>query len=292
MPDEHIIGSGLTDQELKVANFWVRNRFLLKRIGYGALATLGGLCWIFVLWSLLDAYAISYPRESRIPRRIIQNQLAVDGLTASAPKQITPSQTYVFQAPENRLDFLVEIMNPNQTWWAEFDYSFDNGGERTPTRKSYILPSAKRYITELGFVSANRNRTGRLIVENIQWHRVDPAAVERDYNAFVASRVQFDIEDPTYTRDLTVGTQIVGQSKFTLTNESAYGYWNPQITVVLFRGSTPVAATTIQRSDIRAGERVPMTVNWFENLAGVSKSDIRVDVNVLDPAAYLPSSGI
>lgn len=292
MPDEHVIGSGLTDQELKVANFWVRNRYLLRRIGYWILGVIGGLSWLFVLWSLLDAYAISYPRESRIPRRILQNQLAVDGLTASAPKQITPSQTYVFQAPDNRLDFLVEIMNPNTTWWAEFDYAFDNAGERTPTRKGYILPSSKRYITELGYASTNRARSGRLIVENIQWHRIDPSAVGRDYAAFSSNRLQFRIDDPTYTRDLTVGTQVVGQSKFTLVNESAFGYWNPQITVVLFRGSAPVAATTLQRSDIRAGESVPMTVNWFENMAGISKSDIRVDVNILDPKAYLPTSDL
>ncbi len=292
MPNDHVIGSGLTDQELQMASFWVRNRFLLRRIGYGTLAVIGTISWLYVLWGLLDAYAISYPREARIPVRILQNQLAVDGLVASAPKSITPSQTSVFQATNKRLDFLVEIMNPNATWWAEFDYKFDNAGEVTPVRKGYILPSSKRYLTELGYESTNQNRTGRLVVENIQWHRVDPGAVERDYAAFAASRLQFRVDNPTYTRDLTIGTQTVGQSQFTLVNESAYGYWNPSITVVLFRGTSPVAATTITQSEIKAGESVPLTVNWFENIAGVSKSDIRVDVNVLDPKAYLPTSGI
>ncbi len=292
MSENHVIGSGLTDQELKVASFWVRNHFLLRRIGYGTLAVIGAISWLYVLWGLLDAYAISYPREARIPIRILQNQLAVDGLIASAPKPITPSQTSVFQATEKRLDFLVEIMNPNTTWWAEFDYQFDNAGERTPLHRGYILPSSKRYLTELGYESKSQSRTGTLVVENIQWHRLDPNAVQRDYAAFAASRLQFSIDKPTYTRDLTIGTQTVGQSQFTVVNESAYGYWNPSITVVLFRGTTPVAATTIQRSDIKGGESVPMTVNWFENIAGVSKSDIRVDVNILDPKVFLPTSGI
>jgi hypothetical protein len=75
-------------------------------------------------------------------------------------------------------------------------------------------------------------------------------------------------------------------------NDSAFGYWNPSITVVLLRGTIPAAVTTIQRADIKAGESAPMTVNWFENIAGVNKSDIRVDVNILDPKAYLPTSGI
>ncbi|MCK9361038.1 hypothetical protein M0Q28_02300 [Patescibacteria group bacterium] len=292
MANNHVIGSGLTEQELQMASFWVRNRYLLGRIGHGTLAAIGIISWLYVFWSLLDAYAISYPREARIPTRILQNQLTVDGLNASAPKQITPSQISVFQATEKRLDFLVEIINPNTTWWAEFDYQFDNAGERTPVRKGYVLPSSKRYLTELGYESKSQNRTGRLIVENIQWHRVDPNAVGRDYAAFAAARLQFRIDEPTYTRDLTIGTQVVGQSQFTLVNESAYGYWNPEITVVLFRGGNPVAATTITRNDIRPGESVPMKVNWFENIAGISKSDIRVDVNILNPKAYLPTSGI
>lgn len=292
MSDEHIIGSGLTDQELKVANFWVRNRILLRKIGYGVLAGIGALSWLFVLWHLLDAYAISYPREARIASRIIQNQVALDGLAAAAPKPITPSQTSVFQTTENRLDYLVEIMNPNATWWAEFDYQFETAGQRTPRRQGYILPSGKRYLTELGHPATGSNRTGRLVVDNIRWHRVNPSDVQNDYASYVANRLQFRIEDATYTRDLTIGTQTVGQSRFTVVNESAYGYWNPTITLVLFRGTTPVAVTTLQRTHIRPGESAPFIVNWFENIAGVSKSDIRVDINILDPEAYLPTSGV
>ncbi len=292
MSEDHVIGSGLTDQELKVASFWIRNRFLLHRIGYGVLAVIGAVSWLYVLWGLLDAYAISYPRETRIPIRILQNQLTVEGLTASAPQPLTPSQTSVFQSTEKRLDFLVELMNPNTTWWAEFDYQFDNAGERTPLRKGYILPSDQRYLTELGYESKSQSRTGTLVVENIQWHRVDPKAVQPDYVTFATLRRQFRIENPTYTRDLIIGTQTVGQSQFTLVNDSAFGYWNPSITVVLLRGTIPAAVTTIQRADIKAGESAPMSVNWFENIAGVNKSDIRVDVNILDPKAYLPTSGI
>lgn len=288
--DNHVIGSGMTDQELKLASFWMRNQSLLKRIGYGALASVGGVLWLFVLWSLLDAYAISYPRESRIPMRILRNQLSMDGLMASAPKPITPSQTTVLESTDGRLDFLVELMNPNTTWWAEYDYQFDVAGTRTPLRKGYILPSGRRYVTELGYESKDRSKTARLIVENIQWHRVDPSFVRGTYQDYAASRIQFRMEDPKYTRDLTIGKQTVGQSTFTLINDSAYGYWNPSITVVLFRGTTPVGVTTIQRTDIGAGESVPITINWFENLAGVSKTDIRVDVNIMDPKAFLPTN--
>ncbi len=292
MAENHVIGSGLTEQEMKVASFWVRNRLLLRRIGYGSLIAFAGGMWAYVLWSLLDAYAISYPRESRIHRVIVQNQLAIDGLRASAPRPIEPSQASVFDATDNRQDLLVEILNPNATWWAEFDYQFDLSGERTPLRKGYVLPSSRRYLTELGFTPETRGRTARLVVENIRWMRIDPAAVGGNYEAFADARLQFRAENPTYTRDLTIGTQTVGQSAFQLVNDSAFGFWNPSVTVVLYRGTNPVGVTTIQPPLIRAGETLPITINWFENLAGVSRTDVQVNVNILDRGAYLPTSGI
>ncbi len=292
MPDDHIIGSGMSEQEMQVASFWVRNRIPLRSLGYGALATLGAICWLFVLWTLLDAYAISYPRESRIPLRILQNSLAVDGLNATAPRPIQPSETTVFEATDGRQDFLVELTNNNPLWWAEFDYRFDASGEQTPMRKGYILPMSKRYLTELGFKAQTRGRTGRLIVENIKWHRVDPAAVDRDYAAYAANRLQFRFDNLSYTRDLTIGTQTVGQSSFVFVNESAYGYWGVDLTVILFRGSTPVGVTTIEKRQVTPGAQMPVSINWFENLAGVSKTEVQANVNILDWSSYLPTSGL
>lgn len=292
MADEHVIGSGLTEQELKLASFWVHHRPLLRRIGYGALTAIAGACWLFVLWSLLDAYAISYPREARISSVIIQNQLAIEGLQASAPRPIEPSQATIFDITEGRQDILIEIMNQNKNWWAEFDYQFDMSGERTPMRKGYILPNGRRYLTELGYKPTTRGRTAKLVVENMRWIRINPTAVEGNYQTFADTRLQFLVENAAYTRDLTIGTQTVGQSSFSLMNESAFGYWNPSITVVLFRGTTPVGVTTIERAQIKPGETVPMTINWFDNLAGISRTDVQVSVNILDQAVYLPTSGI
>jgi hypothetical protein len=292
MSEDHIVGSGLTEQELKLASFWVRNGRLLRRIGYASLIAFASILWLFVLWTLLDTYAISYPIESRIPRIILQNQLAVDGLRITAPRPIEPSQATVFDTTEGRQDVLVEIMNPNDSWWAEFDYHFDLNGEQTPAQKGFVLPSGRRYLTELGFEAKTRGRTARLVVENVLWHRVDPTAVGGSYAAFADTRLRFHADDATYARDLTIGTKTVGQSTFSLVNESAFGYWSPSVTVVLFRGDAPAGVTVIKRAQIRPGETVPMTINWFDNIAGVSRTDVQVNVNILDPSVYLPTGGI
>jgi hypothetical protein len=288
MPDEHIIGSGMTEQELQLASWWVRNRERMRSIIRWTLIILNIIFWAFVLWSLLDAYIISYPREARIPRIIAENQLAISGLQATTPQALLPSDVTVFEISGNRKDFLVQLSNSNETWWASFDYRFRIGDLMTEPRKSYILPKSQRYLTELGSSIETTSRNAQLVIENIEWHRVDPNAVNKDYAAFAANRLQFDFSDITYRRDLTIGTQIVGQTSSTFSNPSPYGYWNVDLTVILYRGTTPAGVTTIGKQQVGAGSSQPLIVNWFDNLSGITRTEISADVNILDPEAYFP----
>ncbi|MCE9585981.1 hypothetical protein K8R04_01525 [Candidatus Uhrbacteria bacterium] len=291
MPDEHIIGSGMTEQELQLAGWWVRNRERIFSIIRWTLIILNIVFWSFVLWSLLDAYIISYPREARIPRLIAENKLAVSGLQATAPKPLLPSDVNVFDISGGRKDFLVQLSNSNETWWAEFDYRFRVGDLLTDARKSFILPKSQRYLTELGSDIATPSKNAQLVIENIQWHRVDPWAVERDYTAFAANHLQFEFTDTTYRRDLKIGAQTVGQTSTTFSNASPYGYWNVDITVILYRGTTPAGVTKIGKEQVSPGSKEPIAINWFDNLSGITKTQITADVNILDPKAYQPTSG-
>lgn len=278
----------MTEGELKIASFWVRRRQLLKSILFGTLIGISILTWGWVLWSLTDAYIISYPRESRITQRIAQNQLTLDSLTTSAPQQIQTSSPLVLPGTDNRSDILVELTNPNPLWWADFTYRFEVGGTVTEPRQGYILPQDRRLLTELGW-NGGRARSATLRVEDLHWHRVDPAAVNRDYATFREERMQLAFTDVTYKNDLTIGTQSVGQTSFVLENPSGFGFWNVELTIILYRGATPVAINTITEREVKPGEKRPITVQWYENVSGVTKTDIRPSVNLLDQNAYLPS---
>jgi hypothetical protein len=290
MPEDHIIGSGMSEDELRLASFWVRNRLLMRRIGYGSLIFFASVCWLFVLWSLLDAYAISYPRESRIQSIILRNQLSADGLAAAAPRAIQPSEVSVFDTTDNRKDLLVQLSNPNAAWWADFDYHFDIAGQQTPTKKGYVLPMSQRYVTELGYAPTTTARTARFVVDALRWHRVTPNQVNGDYKTFADMHLQFAFDNVAYAHDLKLGDNTIGQSTFDFINQSAFGYWDVDLTVVLFRGTSPVGVTTISQREVKPGQTVPVSISWFDNLGGVSKTDIQANVNILDSASYLPST--
>mgnify|MGYP000747417397 CR=1 FL=1 len=194
-----------------------------------------------------------------------------------------------FDTTGDRNDFLVQLSNANPTWWAEFDYRFRIGDEMTETRQAFILPKSQRYLTELGATLNTASKNAQLVVDNIRWHRVDPSAVDRDYTSYAANRLQFSFDDLAYKRDLTVGTQVVGQTTFTLNNPSPYGFWNVDLTVILYRGTTPAGVTTIGKAQVKPGTTEPVAINWFDNLSGITRTEVSANVNILDKKTYLPA---
>ena len=288
MSDQHVIGSGFTDQELALASWWVRHQPTVKRLGYGALIGASTLLWGYTLWTLLDSYIISEPRESRIIQRMVQNTVASGAFEAAAPQPITPSEVTLMPGTDNRQDMLIQLSNANTKWWAEFTYYFADQGGETPRHKTYILPNSQRYLTELGWKGKNALTSPQVVIEDIKWHRLDPNKVDKDYTAFSQKRLQFTFDDVSYKKDLLIGTQQVGQTNFILNNPTGYGFWSTQVTILLYRADSLAAFTTIDLKEIKPNESRPITINWFDNLTGISKTEIRADVNVLDPAAYLP----
>ncbi|MDO8584009.1 MAG: hypothetical protein Q7R83_02405 [bacterium] len=291
MPQEpYVIGNGLSDQDLKIASWWVRNGITANKVGRYSLIGVSALLWLFVLWTLLDGFIISYPRESRILTHIAQNQLNADALIATAPQSIQISEVTSFPATGGRQNLLVQMTNANPGWWAEFSYSFLENDRATPKRKTFILPNSQRYLTELGISASSTLSNAQLSIDDIHWHRLDPSMTRGNYDAFAADRQQVQFKDVKYLNDLTIGKNTIGRSSFTLSNTGAYGYWRVPIIAILYRASGPVAVGSIEERELKPQENREITIDWFENLSGVSKVELQANVNILDPSVYLPTT--
>jgi hypothetical protein len=279
-----------TSGELQFASWWVRNGPMLRRAGHGVLIGLSVIVWGYVLWGLLDAYAISYPRESRITRQIALNQQLLAGLPTDVPQTVSLSEVSVYQTTDNRYDMSVEVTNPNQQWWPEFNYHFNLSGEQTPVQNGYVLPSGKQVLTELGYKPKTQGgRSATLVIDNVRWHRVDPTVVGTNYKDYLGTRLAMSFQDIGYDTNITLGTTKVGQSSFTLVNNSAYGYWSIDLIVRLYRGSSVVAINDIKLDKILPGEHRPIQVTWLDNIPSVTQTEIIPQVNVLDSSVFLPT---
>jgi hypothetical protein len=284
------IGGGFSEGELKFSSFWVRHRLVLRRAGYGALVAISSILWLFILWGIVDAFLISYPRESRFTAEIEANQHALSALESDRPQNIRSGNVIVLETTDGRLDMVVDLENPNPQWWVEFNYRFNVSGEQTPVRNGFVMPSSKTSVTELGFRPKNRGgASAQFVVDNIRWHRVDPSQVPGKYSDYEIERFNVAFENVGFTRDLVIGSQQIGRSSFDVVNRGSYGYWNMDLIVRLYRGASIVAVNKISLTRLVPGETRHVELDWFERLASVTRTEIIPIINFLDPQSYLPT---
>lgn len=282
--------SRFTTGELQFASWWVRNQIIVRRALHGVLIGFSALFWGYAIWGLLDAYAISYPRESRITRQIAVNQQLLTALQSDQPQNVSLSDVVVTQTTDGRYDLSVEATNPNAQWWAEFNYHFSLSGEETPVRSGYILPNGTQVLTELGYrPSSKGGRSASFLVDNVRWHRVDPAKVGGIYKDFLANRMNFKFDKIAYDTNIALGSSAVGQTSFTMTNASSYGFWSVDLIVRLYRGAFPVAINDIKVTNIKPGEVRPIQMTWLDNIPSVTRTEIIPQINILDSSVYLPT---
>ncbi len=290
MATEEVPIGGFTQGELQMASWWVRNHLMLRKLGYGTLIGLAVLLWGYSLWGVLDAYAISYPRESRITHDIAVNQQLLAALEQDMPQGISLSDVTVLQTTDNRFDMEVEATNPNGQWWAEFDYRFNLSGEETPLRRGYVLPGSSEHLTELGYKPETRGgKSAALEVENMHWHRLDRTMVPGDYQDFAAQRLKLNFNNISYLPDIELGTKKVGETNFELENAGAYGFWGVDLFIRLYRGTSVIGLQQIRATNLSPGEKRDMQVIWPESPPGVTKTEIIPQVNLLDPSVFLPT---
>ncbi|MFA6447691.1 MAG: hypothetical protein WCW31_05600 [Patescibacteria group bacterium] len=280
-------GRGFTEGELKAASWWVKNEVRIYYWSKIVLYALNAIVWGYVLWGLLDAYAISYPRESRITAEIAADQQALSRLMEDIPRNVGTSQVLVFQGTDKRVDMMVDLENANDQWWAEFTYSFNVAGEQTAPHQGFILPKQTITLTELGFKpKAAGARSAQLLVDNIRWHRVEPSKVGGDYDKFINDRFGgVKVQNVNFDR-----VDSVSRTSFDVADTGAYGFWSIDFVVKLLRGSTVVGVNQVNLQQLKPGEIRHVDLMWFENIPGVTKTEIVPIVNLLDPGAYLPSS--
>lgn len=284
------IGGGFTEGELKFASFWVRNRIPLTRGGYIALMAINALVWGYSAWGVLDAYAISYPREARITSEIAENEITLEALETDRPRGVQSGNVAVFETTDKRFDMAVDLENTNEQWWAEFNYRFNISGEQTPARNGFILPVSRTLLTELGYRPKNRGGSvAQLVVDNIRWHRLDPKVVGEKYKDYELERFNVVFENVKYSSDLTVGSKTVGRTSYDLVNRGAYGYWGMDLVIRLYRGGSTVAINKINLTRIPPGEKRHVELDWFERIPSVTRTEIIPIINFLDPKVYLPT---
>jgi hypothetical protein len=276
----------------KFSLWWVNHRVLLRRIGFGVFIAVNVLLLSFAVWSLLDAFAISYDREQRaVVEMVAYGQDDLHAYTlANAAKPLEPTDAKVISIGDQRYDIYAELLNPNDDWWAEFTYFFLVDDLKTDPKDGFILPSDQKPVVHFAYRSEVPVREGELVIESVQWRRIDHHAIS-DYPAWIEDRLNMEIEDTVFTRETGFGENVYGRTDFTVLNNTAFSFYDPGFFIVLLRGSSVVGVNRTRLSDLDSGEELQTSVNWFGTLPSVSQVKVIPEIHVFDLGTYKPLTG-
>lgn len=270
----------------------VEHREKIGNIGIVILAIFDICLVLFVVWSLVDAFVLSAGNEQRsVIESVSLNQEDLHAYTeAQAADSMIVSDASTFPSANNKYDFYTQIENPNEDWWAEFEYQFVFEGGSTGIKQGFILPQSKKPIVELAFVNDAGLQNAQFQFESISWHRIDHHLVP-DYVTWSQDRLDLEIQNPTIMQDPTIDKNGLFRTTFTVHNNTAFNYYNPTFYLLLKRGATVVGVNKTQLQTLVAGETQEVVVNWFGTTLSASQVDVVPDLNLFDTRLYKSLEG-
>ncbi len=283
------IGSGHSQDELRLADWISRHRLSLRQVGHGALIAFACLTWGFSLWTLLDTYAISYPREQRIPARIASIFVSTAGSSLTAPAPLDIGAAASLLQDGSRRHLYAPVSNPNARWWADIRYRFREGERQTPLRTATLLPEDTRILTELGIEQSGFS-SASLSIESVVWRRIDTMLTGTDYAAYKQQRLQLITANPTYQSDLELEGKRLGRSTFLLRNPSGYTYRDVEFLTIVSREGSVIGLQKLVLPSIAPGSEQTITQIWPENPLAVTRTEVQTFVHLLDPETFIKPS--
>lgn len=276
----------------RLSLWWVEHRAFLRRLGYGVFIAVDAFILLFALYHLLDAFALSYDQEERVVlAMVLQGQSDLRSYTlANNADDLEESEARVISIGSDRYDLYATLLNPNDDWWAEFSYAFNTDIGVTEPATGFILPSQEKPIVQFAYESSVPVATAELMIGEVTWHRVDHHLIS-DYETFAPEHLNLSIENALFTKEINANNDSYGRSSFTVTNNTAYSYYEPTFYVLLKRGSSVVGVNRATLSGLESGDSENVALNWFGTLPSVSEVEVVLELNVFDLSVYKPLEG-
>ena len=192
----------LTGKKLAIAYWYVRNKLLLKNILIVILIILNILLAAYLVYLLIFNLVLTQKDYQAILNNLLATNPDYQNLrAANLPQEIQIGQIKVYPNNDN-YDLVAEIANPDNNWWASFNYQFQVKNELTEKRNSYILPGERKKLVDLSVPDGDS--VSRLVLSDITWQK------EINYAELKKQRLRFDIQNVEFVpvSELGIGQKL------------------------------------------------------------------------------------
>lgn len=286
MADKQVGGfesvGGVTESELRWSEWWVNHRDQVRKGAIGVFIAFDAVLLLIGLWGFADWLALGGLKEEQAIRQMTgpnYGRFAGVGL-----QEVQLGAPFVLPGASGKIDILAPIENRNERFWAEVEYRFVVGGVELPSLETFVLPGQAKYLAYLG-APADGGASVELKIERRLWHRAGTFGAESQ-QAVYDTRLDIRAENPVFVPSDPLATTPVSRADFTLANHTAFGYYDIDLLVLLYRGDAVVGVNTLRVDRLDAGERRDMQLFWYQVLPLVSRVEIVPDINIYDESVY------
>ncbi|MCF7819986.1 MAG: hypothetical protein K9M44_00740 [Candidatus Pacebacteria bacterium] len=203
------------------------------------------------------------------------------------------AQNLIFYKPEilrkqDSFDIVNLVENPNQNYYAFFDYCFVQFNEEIYCDSSFVFPLEKKYLLALS-QNLNASLSAELVIKNLSWSRVN-LHIYPDWAKYYSEHLDFPLKDvmfkPSHKNQLSNKVSL-DSLEFKITNNTAYNYWEVPLNIVILNGSKVVGANKYLINKFYSGESQSVNLVWPGNISQASEVKIQPSLNIIDPDIYI-----
>ena len=186
-------------------------------------------------------------------------------------------------------DLLGTFANNNRDQVARFNYRFMINGTVIGQASAFVYPGQTKFLPLFGQTIKGDINTVTMQIINPSWSKV-PANIS-NWSDFYNQHTSFLIQNNSYTAPPDANS--LGQVSFSLTNQTAYNYYQPQFLIILYDLSgIPVGFNYYTIGQLLSDEAKQVNLGWPGNLPGIGKIDILPNIDILDSNSYIQTPNL
>lgn len=275
-----------TNRDLKFSEWYIRHRVWLRHVAMGFLISTIVVFGGYGLYGIFEYAFYGYNHDEVTRAGLTRNAVSVQAIQKSvAATPLTFDSVSYFPTKENQVDFLATAHNSNDRWAAEVFYTFASGDTETAVQSAWIWPKQTMVLTAFAADIALATEQSHIAIKKINWRRLDNRLYP-DPNQFVADRLNWEVTDFFFTPLSTVAGAAFSQVKFTLVNQSAFGYWQGTFVAVLKKGDVVVGIRPFVLDSWLAGEKRAIELTVKDENVDIDSLQVFANLNLFDSNNY------
>lgn len=253
--------------------YWI---FTHKRqVHLGQIAGLVFVC--LIIWGNVGMHGIRYLTNRSVDAAVQQSFLATELLFGSiaTPQSLRVLSVQAVPRDDTHIDVVALIRNENTVFAShQVEGQFTVDGQKQSPVTFFVNANETFYLPQLSIVSSATDPSVTFTILSVDWFRVRGEPLQE----------RWEVTDLTYTSLAFSGDQIdlTRQVKCTITNNSAYGFRNAVVTVVLLQDTVVVGLGSTTTDQFASLESKNYSFTWSESLPLSAEPLVQVHIDRTD----------